>query len=142
MKNQTKIEDIVKAARAGNKTAEDDFFSKLAVRFLSELTCELQKYPILIKSVNIEDTSQEIWQKALTEVKQLFPLSTKKWKLTRAMSVLRNILDDHITNTLTELAKEGNSEAEELLFSIIRKKLIKQVDRRRWRISPGDYQNK
>ena len=81
MKSQTKIENIVRAARSDNKTAEDEFFSKLNVRFLSESTCKLQKYPILTNRINFEDMSQEICNDAIKEVKRLSKISTKKYTI-------------------------------------------------------------
>lgn len=142
MKNQTNTIEILRAARAGDKTAEQEIIARLAVRFSSLITCQLQKYPVLTKWIDIEDKSQKICQDALVKIRKLYPPGSSKWKLARVVSVLQNVLDDFITNSLTHLAKQGDAEAENLLFFIIREKLVEQVDRTRWRIPQSDYQDK
>ena len=142
MQNQTKTIDILRAARAGDKTAEQEIIAKLTVRFSSLVTCQLQKYPVLTKWIDIEDKSQKICQDALAKIRKLCPPGSSRWKLARAVSVLQNVLDDFITNSLTDLAKQGDAEAENLLFFIIREKLVEQIDRTRWRAPQSDYQDK
>ncbi len=142
MKNKiNNIEELIIAAKAGNKTAEAKFFSKLTVRFSALVKRELQGNPILIKRVNTEEKSLEVCQNAIAEVKRLYPLSSTKWSLRRAVNVLHNIVDDFITNSLTDFAKNGDAEAENLLFIIIRKKLMERIAIKGWGASQYEREN-
>jgi hypothetical protein len=143
MKNQTEIEDLIRAARAGNEKAKADFFSKLDERFFLLVTRKLReesKYSILTKRIDIDEKSHKICQDAITEVKRLYSLSNPEWSLVRAVRVLHNILDDFIANSLIDLAKKGNRDAENLLFSILREKLLIQMAKKNWKVSR--YANK
>lgn len=87
MKNKiNNIEELIIAAKAGNKTAEAKFFSKLTVRFSALVKRELQKNPIFSKRINIEDKSLEVCQNAITEIKNNFPLKSPEWSLKRAIN--------------------------------------------------------
>jgi len=126
-------ENLIAAANAGDESAQEEFYSKLSVRFFRVITRELQKYPILKDGINLEQKSQEVCQYAIDEVKKLCPLRNPGFSLMQVMNVLHNILDTVVTNALADLAKRGNKEAENLLFDIIRKKLLERIMRRKGR---------
>lgn len=127
MTNQSKLESLIKAANGGDREAQQELFDKLAVRFSTLITLELQKYPVLLKESNLEHESRKVSQLAIKEVKTLCSFCNPEFSLIQAMNILRNILDTAITNLLSGLAKKGNNEAENMLFSIIRKKLMERI---------------
>lgn len=133
MKNPTKIEDLIQAAKRGDKMAEAEFFEKLFVRFLSIVTRKLKKCSILKNRINLDEKSREICQCAVDKVKALYPFNNPQWSLMSAMSVLQNVLDGFIIETLTDMAKKGDSKAENWLFAIIRKKLMERVKSKNWK---------
>jgi len=141
MNNKTQLENSIKAAKAGDNNAQDVIYSKLSERFFTLVTCELRRYPILIKHINPGEKSHEICQHAIAELKRLYPISSTKWSLDRSMSVLHNVLDDFITQVLIDLAKKNIAGAENLLFSILRKKLMERIKKNRWGVSRNEYQN-
>lgn len=141
MENQFKLESLIKSAKAGNKTAEAKFFSKLAVRFLVLVKRELQKNPIFSKQLNVEQKSSEVCRNAINEIKNNYPLTSAEWSLKRAITILHNIIDDFVTNTLTDFAKNGDKKAENLLFLIIRNKLMERITTKRWRVPNYEHKN-
>ncbi len=127
------MKHLISAANAGDEQAQEEFFSKLAVRFSKLITRELRKHPMLANGVSLDKKSYEVCQYAMSEVKRLCPLCNPNFSLIQVMNVLHNVLDTVITNSLVDLAKKGNSAAENLLFSIIRKKLIERIIKKRGR---------
>ena len=127
MTNQSKLEQLIKAANGGDKKAQEKLFEKLAVRFSTLITLEIRKYPVLVKELNPEKKGDEVSQLAIKEVKTICSFGNPEFSLIQAMNILRNILDTTITNLLAGLAKEGNKEAENILFAIIRKKLMERI---------------
>ena len=127
MTNQSKLEHLIKAANGGDKEAKKKLFEKLAVRFSKLIALELQKYPILKNQLSSENKSAQVCQFAIKEVKEICSFGNPEFSLIQAMNILRNIVDTTITNLLANLAKEGNQEAENILFSIIRRKLIERI---------------
>ena len=55
MKNQSTIEDLLRAARIGDKKAQSEIFSKLFVRFLPIVSLNIQNYSILTKRIDMEE---------------------------------------------------------------------------------------
>lgn len=142
MCDQTDIKHIIKAARAGDKNAEKKFFSLLSVRFPSVIKCELHKYPVVVKDIDLEEKTEEICRQSFEEIKRKYLIEKSEWNLTHGMSYLHNHMDDFIANSLTDLAKNGNLSAERSLFAIIRKKLLEWVDKKRWRSIKIAYHDK
>lgn len=132
MGNRTTIEELIIAARNGNKQAEEEFFSKLTVRFLSVITREIRNYSSLTKQLNVAEESNAICDFAISEVKRLFPIGHPRFSIVWAVNVLHNVIDNFITNSLVDIAKEGDPDAEDQLFSLIRKKLMERINRKRW----------
>jgi hypothetical protein len=141
MIDQKHYETLLKSARSGDPQATQEFFGKFSVRFLSLVTSELQKYPILKNSFDLDAKSQEVCQKAVEVLKTLLPISSEQWSLKRAMSIMRNEVDDFIIKSLTDLAKRGNPAAENLLFKKIRDKLIRRMEVKNWSFSNGKLDN-
>ena len=133
MGNRTTIEDLIITARNGNKQAEEEFFSKLTVRFLSVITREIRNYSSLTKRINVAEESDAICDFAISEVRRLFPINHPKFSIVWAVNVLHNVVDNFVTNLLVDIAKDGDPEAEDQLFSLIRKKLLERINRKRWR---------
>jgi hypothetical protein len=133
MGNRTTIEDLIITARNGNKQAEEEFFSKLTVRFLSVITREIRNYSSLTKRINVAEESDAICDFAISEVRRLFPINHPKFSIMWAVNVLHNVVDNFVTNLLVDIAKDGDPEAEDQLFSLIRKKLLERINRKRWR---------
>jgi len=131
MTDQSRLEYLISAANAGDKAAQEKFFEKLSVRFSKLITLELRKHPVLKSGINIDKRSHEVCQYAIKEVKKLCPFGTPNFSLIPIMNVLHNILDTVITNLLADLAKKGNLEAENQLFSILRKRLMERITMRR-----------
>jgi len=131
MCDQTDIKYIIKAARAGDRSAVQEFFSILTVRFLPVIKRELQKYPVLLTNINLEEKKWEICDQSFEEIKKKYLISNSEWNLARVMSYLHNCIDDFVANSLTDLAKLGNLNAERSLFSIIRIKLLEWIEKRR-----------
>ncbi len=131
MTDQLEIKHLVSAANAGDQQAQEEFFTKLFVRFSNLITLELRKYPMLANGISLNKMSNEICQFAIQEVRRLCPLCDPDFSLMQVMSVLHNVLDTVITNTLADLAKKGNRKAENKLFEIIRKKLMERVIKKR-----------
>ena len=142
MPNQSKIEQLITKAKAGDKRAEEEFFTYLSVRFLALITRELRNNPIIANGINLDDKSREICQFAIDDVKKLCPLNSPKFSIIQAGNILRNVLDTFVTNTLVELAKEGNSEAEKRRVSILREKLMERITKKRWGESLYGNENK
>jgi len=133
MGNRTTIEDLIITARNGNKQAEEEFFSKLTVRFLSVITRKIRNYSSLTKRINVAEESDAICDFAISEVRRLFPINHPKFSIVWAVNVLHNVVDNFVTNLLVDIAKDGDPEAEDQLFSLIRKKLLERINRKRWR---------
>ena len=133
MSDPSEIRHLIGAANAGDKQAQEEFFIKLSVRFSKVITRELRKYPILANGTSLDQKSHEVCQYALKEVKSLCPLGNPNFSLMQVMSVLHNVLDTIITNSLVDLAKKGNPDAENLLFSIIRRRLMERIIKKRGR---------
>lgn len=133
MTDPSEIKHLISAANAGDKKAQEEFFAKLSVRFSKLITRELRKHSILANGTSLDNKSYEVCQYAITEVRRLCPLSNSDFSLMQVMNVLHNILDTVITNSLADLAKKGDPEAENLLFSIIRKKLMERIIKKRGR---------
>jgi len=134
MKNRIEGEDLIREARSGNETAEKLFYTNLIVRFLPIVKCEIGRCPPLQKEIGCtEGMSREICQRAVEEIKTICPIGNEQWSLMRAIHILRNITDDFIMNMLVDLARNGNAEAENLLFTIIRKKLIQWIESKSWK---------
>ena len=135
IKDQMKAEDLIRNARSGDKIAEKLFYSNLIIRFLPIVKCEIGRYTPLQKEIkSLEEMSREICQEAIEEIKKLCPIHNAQWSLISAIHILRNITDDFIMNTLVNLARNEDAEAENLLFSIIRKKLMQWIERRSWKV--------
>ena len=133
MCDQTDIKHIITAARGGDRSAEKEFFSILCVRFLPVIKLELQKYPVVVKDIDLEERTEEICSQSFEEIRKKYLISNSEWNLAHTLSYLHNCIDDFVANSLTELAKKGNINAESSLFLIIRKKLMEWVDKKRWR---------
>lgn len=142
MTNQSTLEELIIAARSGDQNAETLFYIKLHVRFSNLVTRELRKYPMVGKRIDLENEAEQICQFALSEVKKLFPINSSKFSLIVAINVLHNVVDGSIANMLADLAKQGDHEAENLLFSIIRQKLVERINRKRWRTAQNEHENK
>ncbi|MCU0645554.1 MAG: hypothetical protein MUC94_15020 [bacterium] len=141
MKIQSTLEDLIRAARSGDQNAEELFFSKLRVRFFKLITLELQKNPVIVKRIDLEIEAEQICQFALSELKKLYPVNSSTFSLILAINVLHNVVDGAIANILAELAKQGDEEAENLLFSMIRQKLVERINRKRWRTGKNEHEN-
>ena len=133
MRNKLQTENIISSARNGNQNAADEFYALLAERFSPIITRELKKNHFLSKRINSELAVTEICESAISELKESFPINSRKWSLQRAMNVLHNAITDFIANKLTEFAKNGNEEAEKLLFHLLREKLMERVNLKNWR---------
>jgi hypothetical protein len=133
MEMKPNTEDLFRAASVGDKTAESEILSKLFARFLPIVSLTIKTHPVLAKEMNIEVKCGEVCQKAINDVARLYPLNSERFSIKRAVSVLHNVLDDFIANTLYQHAKTGSSEAEESLFSLIRQKLIIYLKSKLWR---------
>ncbi len=131
MADPSEIRHLISAANAGDKEAQEEFFAKLSVRFSKLITRELQKYPMLANGISLDKKSHEVCQYAMSEVKILCPLCNPNFSLMQVMNVLHNVLDTIITNSMVALAKKGNREAENLLFMILRKRLIERIIKKR-----------
>lgn len=131
MKSQIELENLIRTARAGDERAKAEIYTKLFERFSPIVTQQLLKYPILANRMNIEEKTYELCQKAIDEIKKLYPIMNSTWKLTRAMKLLRCILDSIIIDLLADFAKNGDSEAENLLFFILEQKLKERIIRKR-----------
>lgn len=132
MEDQSILEDLIRKARSGDKKAEQELFKKLSVRFSVLIARELRKYRIIIERINLDKSRQEICQGAIQEVKMLCSVSNPAFSIVQTINVLHNVLDTFITNKLVELAKQGSPEAEDLLFSILRKKLMERITNKKW----------
>jgi len=136
MKEFTDTEKLIQKARSGNNEAKNRFYDRLNERFLPVIKCELKRYAILQKGIpDIEKTNVDICCKAIDEIKKICPIDGRNWSLKRAVHVLHNITDDYIVNTLVPLAKNGDAEAENLLFVLIRNKLLQWMERKSWKTS-------
>jgi len=140
MTDPSEIKHLISAANAGDKQAQEEFFAKLSVRFSKLITRELRKYPMLANGVSLDKKSYEVCQYAMNEVRKLCPISNPDFSFIHVINVLHNVLDTIISNSLVELAKKGDSEAENLLFSIIRKRLMERIIKKRGRDT--QYENK
>ena len=136
LKEKIIIEDLIRDARSGNETAENLFYSNLTERFLPIAKCEIERVPLLQKETKyLETITLEVCEKAIKEIKKICPIHNVQWSLIRAVHILRNIVDDFILDTLLDLARNGDEEAENLLFSIIRKKLIQWIEKKNWEVT-------
>ena len=126
------VEEILTAARNGDKEAESELFAKLFVRFLPIVSRDIRMHSVLHDKFDIDTKCREICEQAISEVKRLYPVHSEKFLLKRAVLVLHNVVDDFITDTLYYLAKEGNKEAESFLFSLLRKKLFVYLRSKVW----------
>lgn len=142
MDNQLESEKLLSDNLAGNEPAQEKFFLKLSERFLHLIKRKVMGDPRLARRVHCAKIGPEICEKAIAKIKRICPLTDSGWSLKRAINVFHNVVDDHIANSLTELAKKGDSEAENMLFEIIRKKLIERVAFKRWRTQNYERENK
>jgi len=126
-------EDLFRAAKTGEKKAESEILSKLSARFFPIASLNIKTYPVLINNIDIDVKCREVCDNAIEKVMRLYPLTSERFSLKRAVAVLHNVLDDFIANALFKLAKEGSRIAEESLFSLIRKKLIIYLNSKFWR---------
>jgi len=133
MAEPSEMKHLIAAANAGDKQAQEIFYVKLSVRFSKLITRELRKYPMLAKGVGLDKKRDEVCQYALGEVKRLCPVCNPNFSLMQVMNVLHNILDTLVTNSMAELAKKGNQKAEDLLFAILRKRLMERIIKKRGR---------
>lgn len=133
MESMSKTEDLIRAGKSGNKKAESEILTKLSARFLTIISLTIKTYPVLGMENNFEVRCQEICQKAVADVSRLYPVHSDKFTLKRAIIVLHNVLDDYIANLLYIKAKSGSREAEQSLFSLIRKKLEIYLKNKLWR---------
>lgn len=131
MLNTTEMKQLVSAAVAGDAEAQREFYQKLSVRFSKLIALELRKYPILIDEFDHEVMTDEICRCAIQEVQKWCPLSKPNFSLVQVMNVLHHVLDTCITNSLAAIAKRGNKEAEYLLLTILRGKLIERAAKKR-----------
>jgi hypothetical protein len=120
-------------ALTGNQLGESEILSKLSARFLPIISLTIKAYPVLLIEDNLDDKCSELCQKAIDNVKRLYPLSTGQFSIKRAVTVLHNLLDDYIANALYQIARSGNRKAEESLFTLIRKKLEIYIKNKFWR---------
>lgn len=141
MTNPSTSEELILAAKSGDNDAEQLFFSKLHVRFFKLVSLELRKNPVIANHIDLENETNLICEFAITEVKKLYPITSSAFSLKAAINVLHNVVDGAIANMLTDLAKHGNEDAESLLFSMIREKLVERINRKRWRTSKHEYEN-
>jgi len=133
VKEKMRMEDLLHSARSGNETAENLFYSNLIERFLPIAKCEIERVPVLLKENKyLEAITIEVCEKAIEEIKTICPVGKVQWSLIRAVHILRNIIDDFILNTLLDLARSGDEEAENILFSILRKKLMQWIESKNW----------
>jgi hypothetical protein len=133
MESMSKTEDLIRAVKSGDKTAESEILTKLSARFLPIISLTIKTYPVLAMENSIDSKCQEVCQKAITDVTRLYPLNSDRFTLKRAVIVLHNVLDDYIANLLYKKAKSGSREAEQSLFSLIRKKLEIYLKNKLWR---------
>lgn len=131
MLNTTEMKQLVSAAVAGDAKAQKEFYQKLSVRFSKLIALELRKYPILINELDHEEMTEEIGRNAIEEVKKWCPLCKPNFSMVQVMNVLHHVLDTCITNWLAAIAKRGNKEAEYLLLTILRDKLIERAAKKR-----------
>lgn len=136
MKEFMDTEKLIRKARSGNNAAKNRFYDRLNVRFLPIVTCELKRHAVLQKAnVDLEKAGADICRKALDEIRRICPIDGASWSLKRAVHILHNIADDYIVNALVPMAKDDNAEAENLLFVLIRNKLLQWMERKSWKIS-------
>ena len=133
MSNPSEIRHLISAANSGDKQAQEEFFTKLSVRFSKLITRELRKYPMLLNGVSLDKKCNEVCQYAMSEVKRLCPICNPNFSLMKVMNVLHNVLDTVVSNSLVALAKKGNMEAENLLFTILRDKLMERIIKKKGR---------
>jgi hypothetical protein len=133
METISKTENLLLAAKKGRKRAESEILVKLSARFLPIVSLTIKTYQVLAVENNIDMRCEEVCQKAIANVLRLYPISSDKFSLKRAVIVLHNVLDDYIANALYQLAKSGSTSAEESLFSLIRKKLDIYLKNKFWR---------
>jgi hypothetical protein len=133
MVNQNTVEDILQAAQQGDPQANSEIYSELFARFLPIVSLNIQKYTVLTQKVDAEEKCREVCQTAISAIKKLYPLHSKKFSVKRAVAVLHNVIDDFIADALYLLAKEGDRKAEESLFDLLRKKLMIYVKSRLWK---------
>ncbi len=125
------LENLLRRAKLGDQQAAKKLYEKLAVRFTALIAKELQRYVIIKNAINLEEATAAICRQAIQKVQEICPLNGSYWSLQRVMSILHNHIDDFVLNTLTSLAQQGNPAAEELLFRMLRPKLMEHVNKRR-----------
>ena len=140
MTEPSEMKHLISAANAGDKQAQEEFFLKLSVRFSKLVTRELRKYPMLANGVSLDKKCIEVCQYAISEVKRLCPLCNPNFSLMQVMNVLHNVLDTVITNSMVALAKKGNQKAENVLFAILRKRLMERIIKKRGRDSQHEVE--
>ena len=127
---------LIRDTRSGDEEAKIRFYSLLAVRFLPVVKCELERHVILKDAcIDTDEKGREICLAAIEEIKKISPVDSTRWSLKRAVHILHNITDDFIVNTLVPMAKNNHIEAENLLFILIRNKLLQWIERKRWKTS-------
>lgn len=132
MDNQTDFEKLLCAAQAGDKSAQIKVYAILNERFLWLIKRQLHEKLIISKRINLEDSCCKICQKAIAEIERMLPVNNPNWSLKKAINILHNVITDFILGKLVDFAKEGDAAAENLLFHIIRNKLMERIDRKRW----------
>lgn len=121
---------MLKKAMRGDKAAEKEILQQLSARFCTVTTHILKTHPILAKHEQKKHTTQII-EKTIAIIKEKYSPVDGKFNLMSCSIVLRNCIDEFIANELTELARAGNKQAEEALFSLLRDKLMVQINRKR-----------
>jgi len=132
MDNQTEFENLLRSAQTGNESAQTAVYAKLSERFLPLIKRELHEKSIISKRIELGDSCGEICQKAIAEIKRMLPVNNPNWSLKKAINILRNVITDFILGKLLDFAKEGDVAAENLLFCILRNKLLERIYRKRW----------
>lgn len=131
MDDSIKLEHLLYQAKSGDEQAAAELYEKLAVRFAVLIAKELQRHAIVRNAIRMNEATADICQQAIQKIKQLCPLNSPQWSFQRATRVLHNLVDDFIMNTLAQMAQKGDQEAEELLFRMLRPKLMEHVNKKR-----------
>ena len=96
MSNPTEMRHLISAANAGDKQAQEEFFSKLSVRFSKLITRELRKYPMLANGVSLDKKEMEAGDTRLQkEVARIYHDAGMNEK---AIKILAGILQEEPEN--------------------------------------------
>ena len=123
MKQDQEFINLLKAIKDGDTESIEKLITILVERLIPNTTRYLQKFPKVIKRVDVTAFCEVAVKKIL---KKYPPQKSPEWSLAKLLIYFHNELDDLIANTLTELAQQGDKEAEEQLFKFIYKKLLEQ----------------